>query len=152
MKRQSTSRSSLFLMEMIVVILFFSLCAAICVHVFVNARETSQASYNLSCAVLAAQNVAECYKATGGDGERLVALLDALPVLTSKQDTVESYGIQVTYDRHWQRCGYEEAVFLLVCTAKDKWHSEITVNHIEKPDQYIYRLTVWNHEGGDADV
>lgn len=151
MKRQSTSRSSLFLMEMMVVILFFSLCAAICVHVFVNARETSEASYDLSCAVLAAQNTAECYKAVAGDWKQIAALLEAEPV-PAGQLSAELSGVQIAYDRQWQRCDREEAVYQVECTAIDQWHSEIIVDNVIEPGEPIYCLTVWNHEGGNANV
>jgi hypothetical protein len=39
--RSSSSRSGLFLIEMVLVILFFSICAAVCMRVFAAARQTA---------------------------------------------------------------------------------------------------------------
>lgn len=61
------SRSGLFLMEMITVILFFSICAAICVSAFAKARVTADSSRTLNDAVIQASNTAEAYKAADGD-------------------------------------------------------------------------------------
>ena len=53
------SRSGLFLMEMITVILFFSICAAICVSAFAKARVMADSSRTLNDAVIQASNTAE---------------------------------------------------------------------------------------------
>ena len=52
MKRRTTARSSsLFLMELIIAILFFSVAASICVQFFVKARLMSQEAAQLDAAV-----------------------------------------------------------------------------------------------------
>lgn len=61
------SKTSLFLMELILMTLFFSLSAAVCMRVFAYAGQTSEYSGNLSEASLLAQSAAECYKSAGGD-------------------------------------------------------------------------------------
>ena len=76
MSRQN-SRSGLFLMEMIIVILFFSICAAICVNVFAKARVTADGARALNSAASRAANVAETYKAADGDIERAAQLLQS---------------------------------------------------------------------------
>lgn len=75
--RAAPSRSSLFLMEMLLVILCFALSAAICLQVFVSAKLTADRSRNLSAAVLAAENAAACWKASDGDLGECAALLQA---------------------------------------------------------------------------
>ncbi|MEG2770399.1 MAG: hypothetical protein RR902_06225 [Oscillospiraceae bacterium] len=62
-----TSKSSLFLMELIIAILFFSVSSAICVQLFVTAHLKSESSVNLNLAVLQAETVAEQYKAGKGE-------------------------------------------------------------------------------------
>lgn len=71
------SRSGLFLMEMIIVILFFSICAAICVSAFAKARVTADSSRALNDAVIQASNTAEAYKASGGDLRKTAELLSS---------------------------------------------------------------------------
>ena len=55
------NRSSLFLMEMIIAILFFSLCAAICIQVFARAHTLNNESTNLIEASNLSHNIAEVY-------------------------------------------------------------------------------------------
>ena len=53
-------------MELLIAILVFSFTTAICMRIFVHAKLTADYAGNLSIAVTAAQNAAECYKAGGG--------------------------------------------------------------------------------------
>jgi hypothetical protein len=70
------SKSGLFLMEMIIVILFFSICAGICIRVFAAARITADHSSDLNNAVVRSTTVAEIYKAENGDIEQTVSILN----------------------------------------------------------------------------
>lgn len=67
MKTSSSSRSGLFLMELIISILFFSLVGAVCVKLFVNSHITSQNSVELNHALEWSQNVAEVFYGCNGD-------------------------------------------------------------------------------------
>ena len=53
------SRSGLLVIELVIAVGIFSLCAAICIGLFVQADRVSRESDMLSRAVSAAQNVAE---------------------------------------------------------------------------------------------
>ena len=55
------SKISLFLMELIVVIFFFSLTAAVCLQVFVKAHVIGENTTNLNNAVLYAENTGELF-------------------------------------------------------------------------------------------
>ncbi len=72
------SKSGLFLMEMIIVILFFSICAAICVNVFAKARVISDSSRDLNNAAIRSSNIAEVYKAADGDMQKTAQLLESV--------------------------------------------------------------------------
>lgn len=61
------SKSVLFLMELILIIFFFSICSSICLKVFASAKTVSDYSDNLNNASVLAQDGAECYKAYNGD-------------------------------------------------------------------------------------
>src|SRR5665648_831922 len=65
MSKKNHAKSELFLMEFIVVILFFSLCTAICISAFVKANHISEESKLLNGAMILAQSTAEGIKATG---------------------------------------------------------------------------------------
>ena len=61
MNRRSSSKISLFLMELIIAILFFSLASAVCVRLFTSAHTLSVDSINLSNSVTWSQNLAEAF-------------------------------------------------------------------------------------------
>lgn len=65
MQKRQTPRQGLFLIEMVIVILFFAVTAAICMRLFVGASYTSRAASDLSQAVLLAQTQAETIKSEG---------------------------------------------------------------------------------------
>ena len=58
---------NLLFLELIIVIVVFSLAAAICTMMFVQARSDSAQSRDLTNAVIMAQNAAEIFKASDGE-------------------------------------------------------------------------------------
>ena len=74
-ERIKPTRSGLFAIELLISVGIFSLCAAICVGLFVRAEVMSQDSAGLNRAVTEARNAAECFKAAGGDLEETARLI-----------------------------------------------------------------------------
>lgn len=68
MNRKSESGSGVFLMEMMVVVFFFMLCASTCILAFAKADRMSRVASERNQAVSAAQSVAEIWKLEGTDG------------------------------------------------------------------------------------
>lgn len=68
-------KTGLFLMELIIAILFFSLAATICIQLFVKSHMISERSIALNYSILLAQNTAEIFYATNGDPEKMASLL-----------------------------------------------------------------------------
>ena len=66
-ERIRPTRSGLFAIELLIAVGIFSLCAAICVGLFVRSEVMSRDSADLSRAVTEARSAAECFKAAGGD-------------------------------------------------------------------------------------
>lgn len=64
---KKTSRASLFLMELIMSILFFSLAAAVCVQLFVQSHTLSKSSVELNHAVVECESITEYLLGTNGD-------------------------------------------------------------------------------------
>lgn len=60
--------SGVFMMEMIMVVFFFIICASICILVFVKGDRMSREAMDLNRSVLIAQSVAEVWKEEGGEG------------------------------------------------------------------------------------
>lgn len=61
------SKSALFLMELIIIIMFFALTSAVCMQVFVKAHEISRISEAGNNAMLWSTNARECFYAYDGD-------------------------------------------------------------------------------------
>ena len=93
-ERVRPTRSGLFTIELLVAVGVFTLCAAICVGLFVRSEVISRDSADLNRAVTEAQRVAECFKAAGGNLSRTAELCGC-----AAQETV----LTILYDEDWQR-------------------------------------------------
>ncbi|MBQ8596847.1 MAG: hypothetical protein IJ409_03575 [Lachnospiraceae bacterium] len=76
MNNSTSSKTGLFLMELIIAILFFSVSGAICVQLFVQSHITSKDSVELNHAVEWCQNVAEAFYGCEGNPEEMMALFE----------------------------------------------------------------------------
>lgn len=76
MRNKASSRSGLFLMELIISILFFSLAGAVCVRLFVNSHIVSRNSVELNHALEWTQNVAEVFYGCNGNEEEMQKLFE----------------------------------------------------------------------------
>ena len=91
-ERVRPTRSGLFAIELLVAVGIFTLCAAICVGLFVRSEVMSRDSAVLTRAVSEAKSAAECYKAEGGDLARTAALFGG---------SVQDGALRVSYDKDW---------------------------------------------------
>jgi len=66
-----TSKSAVFLFELMIIILVFTLAAAICTQIFANAFNVSTESHELTMSSINAQTIAEQFKAGKPDIEPL---------------------------------------------------------------------------------
>jgi len=64
---RKNSSSSLFLMELILAILFFSLASTVCIKLFIQSHILSKTSVNLNNSILWCQNLAEAYDSVCGN-------------------------------------------------------------------------------------
>lgn len=109
--RKTKSKSSLFLMELIIAILIFSLCAAVCMQVFAAAKKASNQSSELSHAVMCAQSVVETYKAASGDLGETARIYGAQ--LAAADEVTASFGTD------WERTDSEAAYTLSLIVLED---------------------------------
>lgn len=79
------SKSGLFLMELIIVLLFFSLASTICIRLFVKSHALSQETVDLTNAVTLAQNLAENFIASDGDPN---VMQENFPKLTAAEENI----------------------------------------------------------------
>ena len=72
------SKTPLFLMELIIMLLVFSISAAICLKVFAGAKRIADDSRRLDAAVMMAQTAAEYWKSTYGDMDKTAEMMGAV--------------------------------------------------------------------------
>lgn len=123
------SKSSLFLIEMIVVILVFALASAVCASLFVQARLTSRRSSQLTLAVTRCQNAVEHLRAAGDDPDAMAQVLGASPVGDGL--------FQVGYDADGQPVQPDQARYLL------------TIATVRTPEDGLLHATVTMTETAD---
>lgn len=129
MKHQSARRSSLFLMELILAILFFSLASAVCIRLFVKAHTIGNDTQNLNRAVTQSQSAAEIL--SGCDGN-LSDLQTFFP-----ESRADGSQLTVYYTDTWS---YTEA-------SSYTYRMEITCEKDTDPVQY--KITVLNRDGSE---
>jgi hypothetical protein len=124
------SRSSLFLIEMIWVILFFALGGAVCARLFAYAHTTSLDSRDLSRAVVEAGNAAACVRACGDDRQAYAELVGAVPDADGK--------LTVYYDDRWNPQ-----------SAPNGWRYKMSLALSGTPGGMVRcKITVSGHRGG----
>jgi len=91
---RSSSKAGLFLVELIIVIAFFSLASAHCMRLFAYSHVLGNKSENLNMAINATQSAAEIFRASGGNSEHILRLLAG--------SEVTGENITVDYNKQWQ--------------------------------------------------
>ncbi len=105
MNKHPRSKTSLFLMELIITILFFSIASAVCVQFFVKAHTIGEKTRELNYAVAAAQGFAEVMRGTDGSMSSILAIY---PDAVQGNETF----FEVFYDEDFQPCEPEKAVYV----------------------------------------
>ena len=91
------SGSTLFLMEQLIVIAVFALCAAACVSILTVSFIYARDSRNMSRALLAAESAADSFKALSGDVAQTAAVLNGFVYSSESGDHLTVY-----FDENWQ--------------------------------------------------
>lgn len=102
MRQAKASHNALFLMELVITLFFFSLCAAICMKAFALSASMTEDSRKLSWAVVAVRSAADAYQACGGDIDETAQVVGG---------EAEGGSAVQYYDANWQPTGRGEAVF-----------------------------------------
>ena len=132
------SKTRLFLIELVIIILFFAFAGAICANIFVKAHTLSSKSTDISMAVMQAQSAAECVKDTDGDAKKLCDLLDG-------QDTAE--GLTVYYDKDWKPSDESGAKYeLSIALTQENGFLNADIS-VLKGDEEIYSIETGKYLG-----
>lgn len=120
------SKSSLFLMELIISILFFSLASTVCIQMFAKSHTLSKQTVDENHAMIQAQNLAECFLATE-----------------------EEMNQTLYFDNNWKECTQEQAAYYAGILSHASENSMVTADIIVAPypytDSAIYTLSLQHH-------
>ena len=95
------SKTSLFLMELIISILFFSIASAICIQLFVKSHQISTHSVALNQSIHWSENIAELLQAYNGDVKKVCSVLEAENhCYASYLDNATAFTL--CFDKDWQ--------------------------------------------------
>lgn len=91
-----SSKSSLFLMELVIVILFFSLSSAVCIQLFVKAHSIDKQTVEMNHSVIWIQNLSESFRAYDGNFISVKNLYSDSDVSTSDSELI------LLFDNKWK--------------------------------------------------
>lgn len=129
MSEKPAKRSSLFLLELIIAILFFSLASAVCIRFFVKSHILSQDTNNLNMAVNQVSGCAELFLA--------------------KEDAISSLKEYTYLDKNWTICTPDEAAFVLHISFIEEDMFQLGTFTVTKADSHdiIYTIDVRKYTG-----
>lgn len=140
------SRSSLFLMELLISLLFFSLASAVCIRLFAKSHLISRDTINQNNAIVQAQNLAETWLATEGNMQDLNRLLE--------QGVPSEDGLRIwlLFDEDWAPLSDNSeaessyvAELLSSASASEDGLLHATVSVYENQGNVIYSLELAHH-------
>ena len=145
-RRTTARRSSLFLIELILSILFFAVACSVCVQFFVKARLMSKEAARLTEAVNACTIASETI--SSGDSLEDISLgLDAIyPNIEIDLDTLlsDADGDETTLQLTENLSA--------ACALKDGMLKVLLSYNVDSEDEPVYTLTVEKYLGGDTNA
>ncbi len=152
-RRSRAQSSSLFLMELILAILFFSVTSAVCVQFFVKSHLLSRDSKILSQAVNECANIAEIYDASDSIDDALLSLADAYPDLVSKETASGTAAkANVYYDDTFSPCTKEKCSYTLTADFTEaNTLLESVIQVTASDNSVVYELNTSHHAARRTD-
>lgn len=145
MFKQQASKSSLFLLELIIVIFFFAISGAVCVQLYAKAHVLSTSTRDLNVSITKVAGVAEIVKSSPENPD--LALLSAFNGWTA-----DGQKLQIGYNKSWEVCPLENAVYLMTIDWEKSGQMVSAVITMEKKrgqdalaKDLIYSLDVVKH-------
>lgn len=132
--QKNRSRTGLFMTELILVLFFFSIAAAVCLQVYGKASLMSEKSEKLKLALNSTENLAQLLKDTGGD---TAALAEYDPWMEEGEAPV------LYYNQGGTPCSMEDAYYSVEVSLEDVqglWEAELVSR--DRSGEEIYSLTV----------
>lgn len=141
-RKKRAQSSTLFLLELILAILFFSLASAVCVQFFVKSRLLSRGAQNLNHAVNECSGIAEIVNSSDSMDSALAVIQDIYQEADISGE--DSPTVNIYYDKNFTPCKTGQETFILKTALQLDDHmltADISMEET-KPDSSFYQLTV----------
>ncbi|MGN0351753.1 MAG: hypothetical protein ACI4ES_08880 [Roseburia sp.] len=136
--KQQHSKSSIFLMEIILDIFLFSILLTVCLQLFSKSDSLSAKSGRLEHAVLCCTSIAETFQ-SAADGKS--ALLEAYPDSTNLDN-----GLLIYFDDSFTECHMSAATYKAIVELDQKTPSTIQISFYSlNGNEAIYTLSASNY-------
>lgn len=142
-RRNRAKSSSLFLLELILAILFFSIASAVCVQFFVKSHLLSQESRELEVSANEVSSVAELINASSSKRSAIDLICSEYPD-TETSDTDE---VSVYYDEDFSHSAQKDAVYTLkIAFTQEAYmlNARMSIQKL-KDGKEIYSLDISHH-------
>lgn len=116
------SRASLFLMELMISILFFSLSSAVCIQLFAKAHTINKTTENKSNATLIAQDISEYFHYSKGNQEQILSYFT--------EYEVSEEGVLIYFTRSGNPCSKDSAYYTAFLTFEQEVSYRTLTFHI----------------------
>lgn len=142
-RRSRAQSSSLFLMELILAILFFSITSAVCVQFFVKSHLLSQESKILSQAVNECCNIAEIYDTSDSIEDAFSSLKANYPGILAESAFTDAV---IYYDDAFSPCKKDTAAYSLTAApAQEDFMLTAGIRVTDADGSVIYELNTKHH-------
>lgn len=132
-----SSKSGLFLIELILILLFFSFSSAVCLQLFARAHLKDKESVSLTMAVTQAQNAAEGFYTSCMSAKDLLKLFPG--------SSLDGDSLVTWYNKDWQTCGKDEAKYVretAFSSSGRQLTASIDIRSLEDREASLYKLKV----------
>lgn len=136
--------SSLFLLELILAILFFSVASAICVQIFVKSHLLNMQAQSLNMAVTECAGIAELMTGPKDAGDILRLVRNLYPEAVIGED---GSSVNIYYDREMLSCAIDTGAYcmsVVFVTEGSMLTAHIRMLDLQQ-DTCIYELSVHHH-------
>lgn len=133
MTQRKPSKSSLFLLEIMLNLLFFAILVTICLQLFFKAHNLSKDTTLLHRAVTVCTSIAEVYQSNLGEDDMLLTIY---PEAIFLNDTILIY-----FDSNFSACSEFESTYRAFLSTQEE-NDQLTIRFLRKNDtEVIYELT-----------
>ena len=144
MRSYTKSKSSLFLMEFIIILMLFAVCAAICMQLFAATDMLSRRTTELNKSVAVAQSFVEVMRSEDGEINSMLKYYPEAIIMGESN-------LEIFYDSEFVSCGYSDADYICeVALSQDEAivDIEVRVSRIED-SECIYTLEASKYIAGN---